>query len=269
MRPVVVRFVPGLMSFVSHDVPRFAPDFVSAAAHRGDAGRAELRMLGFHAGGDLRHVRNELRAEPHGVGRAGLLDVRLTCGIGAAEYDRATRRPTAPADKIKRTIGMGISPVFERFASFICARQSSGARTVEDSMSGLHVAPSAGRPSARPKVAKVRSPTSGIRGTRRCGKRVSGVPGHRPQLAGFDQSALQRKPRPKSRNWPLVMLSGHGSMSPSMMSALALSKDMWRQNLPSGIGKRTSPTVSGWRAAVDQLAAAGRWRHGRRTEERR
>ncbi len=101
VRPVTMRFAPGLMAFVSYDVFGFAPDFVpAAAAHRGETDGAQLGVLGLHAGGDLRHVGNEFRAQPHGIGRAGLLDVLADRGIGAVGLiERRGRKQRQQTDK--------------------------------------------------------------------------------------------------------------------------------------------------------------------------
>ena len=140
----MVGFAPRLVSFVSDNVSGFAPDFVSAAAHRGDTGRAELRMFRFHAGGDLRYIRNELRAEPHGVGRAGLLDVRTHLGVGPISPESDTPANNA-SKQIKRTIRMGIPPVFEsRFLRIVFARGEAVVQAAVDGLSSdLHVVPSA------------------------------------------------------------------------------------------------------------------------------
>ena len=45
------------------------------AAHRQAAGVAELRIFGFHARGNFRNIRDNIGAQPHGVGRTGLLGV--------------------------------------------------------------------------------------------------------------------------------------------------------------------------------------------------
>jgi hypothetical protein len=83
-RPVVMPFVPDFTVFDFYDVSRFALGFVAgAAAHRDETGGTELGMFRFHASGDFRHVGNEFRAEPHGIGRARLPHVGAALSLGA------------------------------------------------------------------------------------------------------------------------------------------------------------------------------------------
>src|SRR4029077_15755346 len=55
------------------------------AAHRHAAGLAELSGLGFHAGSNLRHVRNNIGTKPHGIGGACLADGVATLGGRAVD----------------------------------------------------------------------------------------------------------------------------------------------------------------------------------------
>lgn len=62
------------------------------AAHCHAAGFAELRGLGFHAGGNLRHVRNNIGTKPHGVGGACLADGVTTLGSRAVDTTKQDGR---------------------------------------------------------------------------------------------------------------------------------------------------------------------------------
>jgi hypothetical protein len=64
---------------------------VAAARHRGAAFGAELSPLRHHARRDLGLVGNELIAQPHRVGRAGLAYVD-GLRVGAAETARESQR---------------------------------------------------------------------------------------------------------------------------------------------------------------------------------
>lgn len=71
--------------------------------HRDAAGLTELRVLGFHAGSDLRHVGDEVSTKPHGVWGAGLacLVIALRVGSGNAEKqcEDCHRRKTNTTNK--------------------------------------------------------------------------------------------------------------------------------------------------------------------------
>jgi hypothetical protein len=58
--------------------------FVLAAGHGGAAGRAQLGTLGDHACRDLRHVRDNIGAQLHGVRRASLLGFGTDFGVSPA-----------------------------------------------------------------------------------------------------------------------------------------------------------------------------------------
>jgi hypothetical protein len=55
------------------------------SAHRQAASFAQLRPLSHHARPDLRLVRNEFVAKPHGVGRASIADRLAALGARGAE----------------------------------------------------------------------------------------------------------------------------------------------------------------------------------------
>ena len=78
---------------------------------RGGAGRADLAPLSVHAGGDLGDVGDELVAQPHDVGRAGLLHLRAKPPPAPAR--RRSRRPSRPK--------MAALPASESNASFLGA----------------------------------------------------------------------------------------------------------------------------------------------------
>src|SRR5579862_9199934 len=67
------------------------------AIHRRAALRTELLAFGLHAGGDFRHVRNELRAQPHRVGRTSLtgVDGLSTGAWQASQHKRAKQQDRA------------------------------------------------------------------------------------------------------------------------------------------------------------------------------
>jgi hypothetical protein len=60
----------------------------AAASHNEAAGRAQLPVFRFHAGGDFRHVRDGIGAQPHRVTRAGLLSIRAALRVGAGEAEK-------------------------------------------------------------------------------------------------------------------------------------------------------------------------------------
>src|SRR5208282_3761796 len=85
---------------------------VPAAAHRDGTLFAELPMLFFHAGRDFRHVRNELGAQPHRVGCAGL--ARLGCALGAGAIELTEKRAgQEPQPAGKTNDPHGYSPSLE------------------------------------------------------------------------------------------------------------------------------------------------------------
>jgi hypothetical protein len=84
---------------------RFAVAALSAV-HGQSARRAELRGFCFHACGDLRHIRDGIAAQPHGVGRTGLLGAGAawgTLGIGPIELIKQhAGQQRQPANKAYR-----------------------------------------------------------------------------------------------------------------------------------------------------------------------
>jgi len=121
-------------------------------------------MFRFHASGDFRDVRNKFGAQPHGVGRAGLLDVRI--GLGARplkSIERCAGQQRQQTDKTHDPYGHFPPRVRESHLR----GEDSGAWRRLTAVSQLACRPSAPAPDARPKVAKVRSQTQPSLGTRR------------------------------------------------------------------------------------------------------
>jgi hypothetical protein len=81
--------------------PAHAAAAVRAARHGDATFLAELRPFGLHASSGLGHVRDRIAAEPHRIGRTGLLDVGGHLGTGsanAAKKEHANRQ-RQPAHK--------------------------------------------------------------------------------------------------------------------------------------------------------------------------
>jgi hypothetical protein len=78
--------------------------FVLAATHRQAARLAELRIFGFHASRHFRDIRNDIGAQPHRVGRAGLLLIGTALSAGAIET------PNQGADQQHETANKMHSP---------------------------------------------------------------------------------------------------------------------------------------------------------------
>jgi hypothetical protein len=78
--------------------------FVLAAAHRQAARLAELRIFRVHASRHFRDVRNDVGAQPHRVGRAGLLLFGTALSTGAIEA------PNQGADQQHETANKTHSP---------------------------------------------------------------------------------------------------------------------------------------------------------------
>lgn len=75
--------------------------------HRQAAGWAELRGFRFHARRDFYDVRDDIGAQPHGVGRTGLLGVGIgrNVGLGAGPIELIKQRASQqrqPANKAYR-----------------------------------------------------------------------------------------------------------------------------------------------------------------------
>jgi len=71
-----------------------------AVGHRNTAGLAELRIFRRHARGDLRDVRDNIGAQPHGVGRTSLFDFRTGLGVGSVELiKQCAGQQRQPANK--------------------------------------------------------------------------------------------------------------------------------------------------------------------------
>jgi hypothetical protein len=72
----------------------------ASAAHGDAAWLAELRRLRVHARCDLGHVRNEIRAQPHRIGRAGLAGrIAALCARAIEATNHYTREQDQRADE--------------------------------------------------------------------------------------------------------------------------------------------------------------------------
>jgi hypothetical protein len=108
------------------------PATAAAATRHGHAAlRTDLGVLCFHAGGDLHHVRNDVGAQPHRIGRAGLLHRGGDLGAGAthAAKKKCANRQRQPANKEN-----GPHLVFPGVERFSRRGESSGCRV--DGLSG-------------------------------------------------------------------------------------------------------------------------------------
>src|SRR5579862_928961 len=204
---------------VVHPAPAAAAA-TPAAGHGHAALFADLRVLCFHAGSDFRPIRDELRTQPHCIGRASLLDTdraraggALGAGLVKATKEQRADRQCQPANE-KRGPHL----------SYPGLEENSGV--------------------------KVADPPSMVQA------KNSGYP------AGLwlpVQWKAQAKPRPVRGRFPAMSLVQR-SMPPSTISAVTLSKDMCRQNIPSGMVTMTSPVplasrVSATDCTIGSIAA--------------
>src|SRR5579864_4203009 len=92
-----------MVVIVAHPAPAAA---ATTAGHGHAALFADLCVLGFHAGGDLRPIRDELGTQPHRVGRASLLHTdragargALGAGLVKAANEQRADRQRQPANE--------------------------------------------------------------------------------------------------------------------------------------------------------------------------
>jgi hypothetical protein len=191
---------------------------VASAYHDEATWLAELRPLRFHARGYLRHVRNNVGAQPHRVGRAGL--ARRVAALRRRAIDAINKDTGQQRQPAKETSNP--HRLFSRFRKFVSRKATVAA--VQAAVDGYRqicrLPRHPGSTPARRKVAKV-----GF---------ISGVQHGLDERTGRRQCSPQAKPR-ESRGRFLAMSFWQGAMAPSVISAVALSNDMCRQNFPSGI----------------------------------
>jgi hypothetical protein len=202
-----------------------------AGGHRGTAGLAELRIFCRHARRDLHNVRDSIGAQPHGVGCTGLFDFGTGLGVGPVELiKQRAGQQRQPANKAYSP-HIGLPPVLRIYRA---EKITTALSTVVSSheiyrMPPVYVSPCS--PKGGESTMRV---SGGIKLTDVCGR----------------QCSPQAKPLAVLRSGSRAMLSGQRSMLPSMISEVALSKDMCRQNFPSGIAETKSPVAALSRAAI-------------------
>lgn len=75
----------GVVAIVARDDSTPASGVTAASGHGHAALGAELRTLRLHAGGRPRHVGDGVAAEPHRIGRTGLLHIDRHLGPSSAQ----------------------------------------------------------------------------------------------------------------------------------------------------------------------------------------
>src|SRR5580704_12127949 len=196
---------------VMHPAP--AATTAAAAGHGHAALFADLRVLCFHAGRDFHPVRDEVGTQPHRIGRTNLLNV-----------DRGRARG--------RALGAGLVKATKEQRADRQYQPANEKRGPHLSYPGLEKSSHSG--------AKVAEPPSMVQA------KNSEYP---VGLWLPVQWKAQAKPRPVRGRFPAMSLVQR-SMPPSTISAVTLSKDMCRQNIPSGMVTTTSPMLLVSRAST-------------------
>src|SRR5580704_10533461 len=180
-----------------------APAAATPAAGHGHAALfADLRVLCFHADGDFRPIRDELGTQAHRIGRTSLLNT-----------DGARAGSALGAGLVKATEKQRADRQYQP-ANNKCGPHLSYPGLEKNSRFG-------------PKLADPPSTVQAKNSAQPAG------------LCGQAQWTAQAKPRPVRGRFPAMSLVQR-SMPPSTISAVTLSKDMCRQNIPSGMVTTTS-----------------------------
>src|SRR5580700_7197138 len=199
------------MIIVVHPAPA-ATAAAATAGHGHAALFADLRVLCFHAGGDFHPIRDDIGTQPHRVGRTNLLNVNggRTGGALGAGLVKAAKEQRAD-------------------------RQCQPANEKR----GPHLSYPGLEKNSRSR-AKLADPPSMVQAKN---------PGYPAGLWLPVQWKAQAKPRPVRGRFPAMSLVQR-SMPPSTITAVTLSKDMCRQNIPSGMVTTTSPVLLVSRAST-------------------